>query len=259
MTRVAAAVLASALALALVLVQPWTGRRRYRRLVAAVAHQPDARRRHYWRGIVGEWGAVGLVVVIGLLAGRSAASIGLRLGDHPGSEAALVAEVAVLLGISAAVFRFGRSGVRDMLRRQARGFEALLPHGRGERAVFALLAVSAGICEELLLRGFGIAYVRWLWPGASDLALILITAAVFGLAHLYQGPRGVVLTGLIGGYLAWLVLANGSLVPAMIIHALLDLRVLALPDLSDPPKPEFPKSGLERALVEPPDLVPGPA
>jgi membrane protease YdiL (CAAX protease family) len=234
MTRATAAVLATALAVGLVLVQPWVGRRRYRRLVAAVADHPDARLRHYRRGIIGEWAGVGVVLVIGLLAGRGPSSIGLRIGDHRASEGAIVAEVAVLLGISALVFRFGGRGITEMLRRQARGFAALLPQGRRERHTFAVLAVTAGICEELLFRGFAIAYVRWLWPGASTLWVTVITAAAFGLVHLYQGPRGVVLTGLVGGYLAWLVLTTGSLFPAMIIHALLDLRILALRDLKKP-------------------------
>jgi membrane protease YdiL (CAAX protease family) len=240
MSGVLAAVVASALAAALVLVQPWAGRRRYRGLLAALDHQPEARLRHYRRGIIGEWGGVGVVVVVGLLAGRGGSSVGLRLGDHPGSAAIIVAEVSVLLGISALVFRFGGRAIREALTRQAHGFTALLPRGRRERTVFALLAVTAGICEELLVRGFGIAYLRWLWPSANHLEILVITGAAFGLMHLYQGPRGVVLTGLIGAYLGWLVLSTGSLLPAMVIHALLDLRVLALPDGAQPSEPPTP-------------------
>jgi uncharacterized protein len=241
MIRLIAAVLASALAAALILVQPWAGRRRYRRLVSTIAEHPEARLRHYRRGIVGEWAAVGLILVIGLLADRSRSSIGLDLGHHVGSETVIVAEVAALLGASALVFRFGGTAILRALRRQARGFVALLPRGRQERVVFAGLAVTAGICEELVFRGFGIAYLRWLWPGAAEWAVITITAVGFGLVHLYQGPRGVVLTGLVGAYLAWLVLSTGSLLPAMVIHALLDLRVLALPDLeTPPPSPDAP-------------------
>jgi membrane protease YdiL (CAAX protease family) len=246
MTGAIAAILATALAVVLVLVQPWAGRRRYRRLVDTVAVDPGARLRHYRRGIIGEWATVVVVAVIGLLARRGPSSIGLHAGPHPRSSAALVAEVAVVLGLSALLFRFGGRGIREALRRQARGFEALLPKSRRERQVFALLAVTAGICEELLLRGFGIAYVHWLWPGATRLWLVVITAAAFGLVHLYQGPRGVVLTGLVGAYLAWLVLSTGSLLPAMVIHALLDLRILALPDLS-PPNPEADGSAAESA------------
>ena len=93
------------------------------------------------------------------------------------------------------------------------------------------MAVTAGVCEELIFRGFGIAYVRWLWPGATHFWLVALTAAGFGFAHLYQGARGVILTGVVGAVLASLVLATGSLYPAMAIHALVDLRVLALPPL----------------------------
>jgi membrane protease YdiL (CAAX protease family) len=234
MTRVIAAVLATALAAALVLVQPWLGRRRYRRLVATATGQPEARVRHYRRGIIGEWAAVALIAVVGLLARRSPASIGLRVGPNPASDLVIVAVVGALLGVTAALFRFGGRGIRDALRHQARGFQALLPRDRHERILFAGLALTAGICEELIFRGFGLAYVRWLWPGASNVELIVVTAVAFGVVHLYQGPRGVVLTGLVGAYLAWLVLSTGSLLPAMAIHALVDLRILALPDLSLP-------------------------
>ena len=40
---------------------------------------------------------------------------------------------------------------------------------------------------------------------------------------------GVALTGLVGAYLAWIAIATGTLVPVMLLHALLDLRILGLP------------------------------
>src|SRR5947208_2189146 len=96
---------------------------------------------------------------------------------------------------------------------------ALLPRSAAERRMFALLALTAGVCEEVLYRGFGLAALRWAAPGLGHPALIAITAAAFGLAHLYQGPPGVVMTGLVGAYLAWIAIATGSLVPVMVLHA----------------------------------------
>lgn len=237
MTGSIAAVLATALAGALVLVQPWVGRRRYRRLVAAVEEHPEARLRHYRRGIVGEWAVVGVILVIGLLAGRGPSSIGLDGGHHVSGAIVVVAEAAAVLGASALVFRSRSEAIVKAIERQARGFLALLPQGREQRLVFAGLAVTAGICEEVIFRGFGIAYLRWVWPGVHQWEVMVIVAVAFGLVHLYQGPRGVILTGLIGAYLAWLVLWTGSLVPAIVIHALLDLRILALPDRRPAPTP----------------------
>jgi uncharacterized protein len=229
--RLIAAVLATGLAATFVVLQPFAGRRRYRRLRAELATDPDARLRHYRRGIRSEWLAVAGVALIGLLAGRHPASIGLRGGPNARAAVSDVLFVGVVLSVSVVIFRFGGRDVRELLRRQARGFLALLPRSRRERQTFAVVAVTAGFCEEVLFRGFGIAYVRWLWPAASRPALIAVTAAAFGFAHLYQGPRGVLLTGVVGAYFAWLTLSTGSLLPAIAIHALLDLRVLALPDL----------------------------
>jgi membrane protease YdiL (CAAX protease family) len=232
--RIASAALATLLAAAFVLVQPVAGRRRYRRLVDVLPTDPGARLRHYRRGITGEWLAVGLVVLIGLLAHRHPAAIGLARGTHRGEAAGTVMAAAVMIVITGAVFRFGGPAIQEVLRRQARGFQCLLPRTRREKSVFVGLALTAGICEEILLRGFGIAYLRWVWPSAPNTAVIGITAAVFGLAHLYQGARGVVVTALMGMLLAAITLDTASLYPAMIIHALIDLRILALPDLDRP-------------------------
>jgi membrane protease YdiL (CAAX protease family) len=232
-----AATLATAFVVELIFFQPFAGRRRYRRLKAELATNQEARLRHYRRGIVGEWLAAGLVVVIGLLAGRDPGSIGLRAGSDAGAAANDVVAVAVILAASAVIFRFGGSNIRALLRRQARGFLELLPRSRRERLTFAALAITAGVCEEIVFRGFGIAYVRWLWPAASRPFIIAVTAAAFGVAHLYQGTRGVLLTGIVGAYLAWLTLSTGSLLPAIAVHALIDLRILALPDLDDVREP----------------------
>jgi membrane protease YdiL (CAAX protease family) len=195
-----------------------------------VASDPGARLRHYRRGIVGEWISVGVIVAIGALAGHTATSIGLQSPHDPWVTTQLVGQIALLLVITTLFMRHPR--FLDPLRRQARGFLALLPRTRGERLTFAMLAVTAGICEEVVFRGFGFAYVRFLWPGVTDGWLIVITSVVFGLAHLYQGPRGVLLTGLAGAVFASMTVETGSLLPAIAVHAMVDLRILGLPDLA---------------------------
>jgi membrane protease YdiL (CAAX protease family) len=240
--EVLAAALATGFAVALVFVQPFAGRRRYAALVARVTADPSARIRHYRRGIVGEWVSVALIVAIGLLAGRTASSLGLRLPLDSWFTAQLIGEIALLLVITTLFMRHPK--LLDPLRRQARGFLALLPRTRQERITFAALAVTAGICEEVVFRGFGFAYLRFLWPGITDGWLIVITSAVFGLAHLYQGPRGVVLTGLAGVAFASMTITTGSLLPAIVVHAMVDLRILGLPDLArdviGAPAPQLP-------------------
>ncbi len=246
--EVLAAGLATVLAAATVFVQPFAGRRRYRALVARVETDPDARLRHYRRGIAGEWLAVLLVAVIGVLAGHTAASIGLHSTKDTGYTEVVIGEAVVLLFITTMFMR--RPRFLDLLRRQAKGFTALLPRTTDERLTFAVLAVTAGVCEEILFRGFGFAYVRFLWPGVSDGWLIVITSVAFGFAHLYQGPRGVVLTGLAGAAFASLTLTTGSLLPAIVVHAMIDLRILALPELAVPVAREMAEPELQAAPAD---------
>ncbi|HSH75923.1 MAG TPA: CPBP family intramembrane glutamic endopeptidase [Longimicrobiales bacterium] len=96
----------------------------------------------------------------------------------------------------------------------------LLPRDGRERGVFALLAVAAGLGEELAYRGYALSALAPLLgaPGAA-----VLTSVVFGILHGYQGLLGTVRTGVMGGLLAWGFLASGSLWPAIVAHTLIDL------------------------------------
>lgn len=238
---VAAAALSLVLAAWLVFVQPFAGRRRYRLLIERLGHDASARLHHYRRGILFEWAGAALVGLLALLAHSRVRSL-WPPGEHPG-VAAHIPGLAVALVAVTAVYRFGGETARRALAVQLRPVAALLPRTPAERRWFALLAVTAGICEELLYRGFGLAGLRWVAPGLGTPALAIITGAAFGFAHLYQGRLGVTLTGILGAYLGWITIAVGSLVPAMLLHALLDLRILGLPLEAVPVvTPEGPKA-----------------
>jgi membrane protease YdiL (CAAX protease family) len=234
---VVAAVLSLALAVWVTLVQPFVGRWRYRLLLERLRQEPSARLEHYRRGIVFEWAGAAFVGLLALLAHS-------RLGSlwPPGDDTAVAGQVpglVVALVVITALYRYGGAATRRALAVQLRPVAALLPRTPAERRMFAGLAVTAGICEELLYRGFGLAALRWAVPGIGTPALIVTTGAAFGLAHLYQGRIGVALTGLLGAYFAWIAIATGSLVPVMLLHALLDLRILGLPlDAVPLPAPE---------------------
>lgn len=234
---VAAAVLSALLAGWMVCVQPFLGRRRYRRLLERVKVDPAARLQHYRRGIIFEWGGVALVGFLALLAHDRLESLWPE-GTNPGVGTQVPGLALVIAGITA-IYRFGGAAMRRALAVQLRPVAALLPRTTQERLTFAALAVTAGICEEVLYRGFGLAALRWLSPELGSGQLIILSGAAFGFAHLYQGAMGVVVTGVLGGYFAWIVISTGSLVPVIALHALLDVRILALPldavPLLDPP------------------------
>jgi len=97
--------------------------------------------------------------------------------------------------------------------------ELMLPHSRAELSLFFKLSITAGICEELLYRGYLIWYLsHWfsIYPAAA------IASLLFGIGHVYQGWRGVITTGVVGAFLSAVYLLSGSLYLGMIMHALMD-------------------------------------
>jgi membrane protease YdiL (CAAX protease family) len=96
----------------------------------------------------------------------------------------------------------------------------LAPQTRTESRLFAMVSITAGVCEEILYRGLLLATLVSLvgtWPA------IAITSLIFGLGHAYQGIFGIAKTGLIGLALAWLTVSSGSLFIAIVLHAVVDL------------------------------------
>ncbi|HEX7089147.1 MAG TPA: CPBP family intramembrane glutamic endopeptidase [Longimicrobiales bacterium] len=103
-----------------------------------------------------------------------------------------------------------------------------LPVSRTERRWFAAVCVSAGICEELIFRGFLIRYLEAVVPGLGWIGAILAAALVFGVDHGYQGWKGILQTTFLALVFTLLFVLAGNLWGPMIAHALLDLRLLLI-------------------------------
>jgi membrane protease YdiL (CAAX protease family) len=104
--------------------------------------------------------------------------------------------------------------------------EPLLPRNAAERWWAALLALNAGLSEELFFR-LAVPLLLVLVTGNSPLAFG-IAAVVFGLVHLYQGWTGVLATTVLGLALSAAYLISGSIWVAVVLHALIDLNGLLL-------------------------------
>jgi len=86
--------------------------------------------------------------------------------------------------------------------------------------------VVAGLREELW-RGATLAGLDQICPKSwstpmRNVFAIVISSVVFGLGHLYQGPSGIILTGILGALLGIVVLRHGSIWPAVFMHGFID-------------------------------------
>jgi len=137
--------------------------------------------------------------------------------------------VAFVVGslLQVVVIRFNEKA-REKVLRAFKRLAFMLPITPEERAWFGLVSVTAGICEEVLYRGFLIRYLsNGPWHAGLWIALAIASIS-FGLAHGYQGLSGIIGTALLGAVMAVIFLSTGSLWLPMVLHAIIDLRVLLL-------------------------------
>jgi membrane protease YdiL (CAAX protease family) len=119
-----------------------------------------------------------------------------------------------VLGAGAKLMHLDEAGKFDSLRQQL-GF--LIPGTTLELLVWCCVSTTAGICEEIIFRGY--LQRQFAAITRSMLAGALLSAVVFGAAHGYEGGPRMLLIGVYGlmfGLLAWW---RKSLRPGMIAHA----------------------------------------
>ena len=189
-----------------------------------VDHLRDAvnfdRVRMYERTIFFEWLVLGMVIAGVLLHRSPLTSI---FGQHWRS----LRQVFTDMGI-AVVFLIASIAVLSIFGAHTKtpdsATQFLFPHGRMESALWIVMSVTAGICEEVLFRG----YLQRQFMALTKSAVfgIFLSAVAFGLAHAYQGLRHVVQIALLGAMLGALAWWRKSVRPGMISHAAQDILAI---------------------------------
>ena len=188
---------------------------------AAEADVPRVRMWLYRQILALQWSLAALVVLLWWVFHRPWSAIGLR----PALTWGLVGVLAGLLVVVLIIVLQGH-GARDpgeahaRVRRRVQHIERMLPHDARELRWFGAVAITAGLCEELLYRGYLIWYLQHWLPLALAVGL---AAIIFGVGHFYQGPHGMILTTVVGAFMAAVYLVTGSLFASMAVHALMDL------------------------------------
>lgn len=183
--------------------------------------------------IYGATFAFELVIVILIWAGIRTRGLSMRdlIGGRWDSVESFLLDVAI-----AAVFFFVATGILVGLRvalgtldlhnmnHQAaetkKILAPLIPRTWGEAGFFLVLALGAGLFEEIIFRGYlqrqFAALGRNVWAG------ITLSAVAFGLGHGYQGNRMMIVIGVYGALFGILVYLRKSLRPGMMAHAFQD-------------------------------------
>jgi membrane protease YdiL (CAAX protease family) len=184
-----------------------------------------------------EWGLAAAGTAVWWAGGRSFAELGLRAPSGAGFWVSLG---LVLLGVALLTLQLRSAERSEEHRRELRaalgGPLVFLPRTPEEERGFTALSITAGVCEELLYRGWLIA---WLVPLIGLPAAAVLSTVAFGAAHFWGGPSVTLRATAMGAVLCGLFLLSGSLWIPILAHAAVDHNMgsLSVAAFQDSPVP----------------------
>jgi len=201
---------------------PWLGRRRIRQLFAMPQTTKMDRLSLYASTIAFQWLAAGLILWRTTAHGIRPAQLGLAIpSPRITVAAAIVLSMLILLNQIFSLRRIvaNPAEIKGIFPQLAM---KVFPQDDVERLAFFALVSAVAVCEEIIYRGF-VQFVFQSWSGDAVTLGIVGSAAIFALAHLYQGRRGLVSTSVIGLLFSAIRAWTGSLLAPMVAHFVADL------------------------------------
>lgn len=129
--------------------------------------------------------------------------------------------IALAIALTAGLVLAMRPMWRRAVDRDDPRIQLFTPRTTGERALWVVVSVAAGVTEEVAYRG-----VLWVvlerLIGSPVLAAVLASVA-FGVAHAPQGWRGIVVVTAVALVMHVLVRATGSLLAPILVHVAYDI------------------------------------
>lgn len=164
--------------------------------------------------LTGVFVSQGMTLLVALFA---AASDDVPLFPKPTVTALSVAAAVGFLLLSLGTLPLRWNWKPDEQKRQLMW---MLPHHMRDLWWWALVALIAGVCEEIVFRG--VMYTLWHRALGSPAASVAVCATVFSVAHFVQGWRAMLMIALIAVGFHLIVSLTGDLYTAMAIHMLYD-------------------------------------
>lgn len=212
-----------------VVCETWFGLTKYKKIMQAIndGHMPKTRL--YTRLMMGLWIPAGIVVLLSTTSKFTFKGFGLswfKLNDQKWFLyiASVLAGVYFLyLVYSLIALRINAIKKVSISQKIPNEVKVLLPISTKEKLVWICVAITAGITEELLFRGFFFNLMEQLFPGLNVFIILVISMLIFGVGHLYQGVSEAVKPMILGLVFGMFYIAFGTIIPCIILHAMQDL------------------------------------
>jgi membrane protease YdiL (CAAX protease family) len=201
-------------------------------VVGAFVPAPMSLERGFVFDAIGKMLLVAIACGLIRFRGETLADIGLK------RPASWMRTFMIGIGLAAIVFIAMYLSEKAGFRRDLSRFRDV--QGNLELALFSVFYafIGAGFYEEFMFRGFLMQGLTMFF-GASRGAWIvacIVQGALFGAAHAYQNPLGILITGTLGVLMGIVVLASGrNLWPVIIGHGIYDASRFVLFYFQGPP------------------------
>lgn len=211
--------------IALGILVPWRGAVRVRRLLAQPALSSSQRLSLYGSTIGFQWLIVAVIYWRSMARHISATELGLVV-----SGVWRTLSVSSVLTVLLCLNQWAGLKKIALVSEEQGGFlfrftQKIMPQTSLETVVFVALALTAGLSEEFIYRGFVFSvFSRVFGASMSGMSAAVVVSSIwFAVAHLYQGRKGVITTFVVGMLFSVTRIWTGSLVPAMMGHVGVDL------------------------------------
>lgn len=225
----------------LLLIAPRQSVKGIEQLNQAVKINPKARTEFYKMAITGQWLLMPIIFIATLPASHQLQALGLKLPklDIEAISVSGLAAIALLTQTPLVPAIKARMRTSKSAYRAIYPMRNLLPRSRSERTYWIKVAITAGICEEILFRGFLFYYAQSVL-GLETQTAVIGSSLIFAISHYYQGTANMLRIGLVGLALAIVYVVSDSLLWCIALHIALDLGALEMTEIvaADDHKPE---------------------
>jgi membrane protease YdiL (CAAX protease family) len=185
---------------------------------------PSLKKQLYFGNSLSLWILALVLVLANWLMGRAPIDFGFHWPPPELSRNAILSLIAfVLLYGADLVYETAFPKNREKTIQDWKKNIPFLPASITEFKPFIFLALTAGICEEFVFRGYFISYFYNLLGEEYAIAAVVIPTLLFALVHQYQGKKAMIKIFFMAFFFGLIYYYTGSLWQVMFLHFLVDL------------------------------------
>lgn len=185
----------------------------------------------YRNSILWSWLPTLIIVPIVIITGQSFIKLGFRLPSAQINNvsptffyiALVLSAIYLLYNLYCMLsFRFNNRVREQHVQKTPLLIKSILPVTKQEKKMWTLLAITAGVTEELLYRGYLFFALFFLFKEIHPASVIAFSTLLFAIGHIYQGKE-VIKPALAGLFLCLVYYFTGSIYVVIILHIMQDL------------------------------------